>query len=84
MMSVYMQEVIEALIEEAEKYSGNKRRALTVFLKALNVCKTYHLDDEFSSIVGNNVFCKSILYGIERGLSILLVHFAINYPYFHR
>ena len=72
---LHIQEVIEALIEEAEKHSGNKKHALTVFLKAINVCKTYHLDAEFSSITGNNVFFKSILYGIERGLSR---YFAIN------
>lgn len=65
---IYIQEVIEALIEEAEKYSGKIKHALTVFLKAINVCKTYSLDAEVYSIMGNDTFCKSILYGIERGL----------------
>ena len=72
MMSLYLQEVIEALIDEAEIYSVNKKhmRALTVFFKAINVCEKYDLDDEFSSIVRNDIFYKSILHGIRRGLSI--------------
>ena len=76
---IHLQEVIEALIEEAEIYSGNKKhmRALTIFFKAINVCEKYDLDDEFSSIVRNDVFCKSILYGIRRGLSMLLLYLAV-------
>ena len=71
-MSLHLQEVIEALVQEAEIHSVNKKhvRALTTFVKAINVCEKYDLDDEFSSIVRNDVFYKSIFYGIKRGLSV--------------
>jgi hypothetical protein len=81
--------VIEALIEEAEIYSGNKKHilALTTFLKAINVCEKYDLDDEFSSIVRNDVFHKSVLYGVRRGLSIyaccccILMYYSLCFIY---
>ena len=74
-MSLYVQEVIEALIEEAERYrcsetTRHKLHALTVFLKAINVCVTYHLNDELSSIIKNDLFYKVIPCGIKQGLSI--------------
>jgi hypothetical protein len=74
-----LQEVAEALIEEAEIYSGNKKHlhALTIFFKAINVCEKYDLEDEFSSIVRNDIFYKSIHHGIKRGLSIQLVLYYI-------
>ena len=90
-MSLYVQEVIEALIEEAERCSETTKHilhALTVFLKAINVCKTYHLKDELSLIIKNDFFYKSILYGIKRGLSIVITDFAACYNHiylcFHR
>ena len=89
-LCIHLQEVIEALIEEAEIYSGNKKhmRALTTFFKAINICEKYDLDDEFSSIVRNDIFCKSIFYGIRQGLSMLLLYFAVLITYhlssFHR
>ena len=66
-----MQEVVKALIDEAEQcyeYSKDTKCVLTTFFKAVDICMKYHLDEDSVLIITNDAYCKSLLYAIEQGL----------------
>ena len=79
--NTYIQEVVKALIEEAKEYSGDTKCALKVFFKAINVCMKYHLHDESTLILKNDIFCKSILYAIEQGLPMNYSLYIVTFTY---
>lgn len=70
-MSIHfiLQEVVKALIEEAEEYSYDMKKSLETFFRAMNICVKYHLKEESILIVKSDIYCKSILNAIDQGLS---------------
>ena len=65
-----MQEVVKALIEEAEENSCDVKKSLGTFFRAMNICVRYHLKEESKLILKSDIYHKSILNAIEQGLSL--------------